>query len=338
MKNKQSFVSFVVTTLNQEKYIDQVLKAILSQDYPQKKIEIIVVDDNSKDKTQEKIKEFQKKYKNIYLYVKPSGTGKGPAASTNLGITKAKGEFIASVDGDAIISSNWLKKLLIEFVDKKVMVVSGMIYTANTQNLWANLAGRELEDRLLGLKQKEIDSISPCNTLYQKQIFEKVGLFNENFNYYGQDVEFCYRVREAGYRILVSKKTGCKHHWKESLWGWLKQVYGTGYGRLAALTLFPQKRAGDPVSNWRLIFQVPLTLFFLIFFTFYILFQSKILLLLSLFLILILFLIQIPMTLRIIKRTKDLRFILSPPFLLLRNLAWVWSFLVYNFNRLRRLT
>lgn len=335
MKNKP-LISFVVTTFNSERYITRVLEAILKQDYPRNEIEIIVVDDNSADDTQRRVRKLMERSRKVRLFTKPPGGKKGPAGSSNFGIQQARGEFIASVDGDAILASNWLRRLLPQFHDPEVGIAAGVIRTANPQNVWAAFAGRELEERFLGLKGEEVDSISPCNTIYKKEVFDKAGLFDEGFDYYAQDVDLCYRARQAGFKILVTKKTGCRHYWREGFWGWLQQVYGTGYGRLAAVARFPQKKTGDPISGWKLIVQIPLALLFLLAGLLFLLLGIPILLLLSLALALILLSIQVPTTLRIVRRTGDRRLLLLPFILFFRALVWSGAFLSYSGKRARR--
>lgn len=93
--NEQPLVSFVVTTKNEERNITNCLRSIKNQTYPKEKIEIIVVDNFSSDKTEELAKEFADK---VY--------SKGPqrAAQLNFGVEKASGKYIFYPDADMILS------------------------------------------------------------------------------------------------------------------------------------------------------------------------------------------------------------------------------------------
>lgn len=98
-------VSVVITTKNEERNIARCLDSVVNQSYPVNKIEIIVVDNNSTDKTVE----IAKKYNcQIYTY------GPERSAQRNLAGQKAKGEFILFLDADMAISSG----LILECLDK----------------------------------------------------------------------------------------------------------------------------------------------------------------------------------------------------------------------------
>jgi glycosyltransferase involved in cell wall biosynthesis len=99
MKSKNPLVSIIIPTKNSESHIEALLKSIKQQSY--KKIEIIVVDNNSADKT----KHIAKKYtKNVF--------NKGPerSAQRNFGASKAKGEYLLFIDSDMILTKSVVKE------------------------------------------------------------------------------------------------------------------------------------------------------------------------------------------------------------------------------------
>lgn len=324
-------LSFIIPTYNVEKYVSKVLGSIKKQKYPQKEMEIIIIDDNSTDKTLERIAPFRKQFSHLKIIVKDRSQPKGAAISTNIGIKKSRGEFVALVDSDAVLASNWIRELIAQFKDPKVGMAAGAIKTANPKNVWAAFAGRELEDRYSVIKEREVNHLSTCNTVYRRKLFDEVGVFDEDL-FYGYDVDISYRVRKAGYKILLSKKTYCLHYWKESFKGYLEQLYHTGYARLKILEKFPDTKVGGEVSGWKLIIQIPLTLGFFLLLPF--IFFNKILLYLFVALFAGVLVIQFPQAIRIIKRYRDFRFILFPLILVLRNLVWVWVLIKYNIDRL----
>lgn len=106
-------ISIVTPTLNAQKVLIPYLEAIKKQDYPKDKIELVIADGGSTDKTIEIVKEYGAKvYKNP---LKTAESGKC------VGVKKALGEFIVLVDSDNIMPSNdWLKRMiqpLIEYPD-----------------------------------------------------------------------------------------------------------------------------------------------------------------------------------------------------------------------------
>lgn len=105
MKEKVPSVSVIITTKNEEENIENCLKNVKSQSYPQEKVEIIVVDNNSTNKTKGVAKKFTDKVYN-----------KGPerSAQRNFGVEKASGKYILYLDADMILS----KDVISECVEK----------------------------------------------------------------------------------------------------------------------------------------------------------------------------------------------------------------------------
>lgn len=317
-------VSIIIPTYNSEKHIAGVIDAILSQDYPQDDLEIIVIDDNSTDNTSKIVNSYIKLSADINFIVKDKKMKRGAAASSNLGIKLSSGEIVCSIDSDAIISEGWLKHVVAEFSDPEVAAVAGYIKTANPERLVARFMGAELEDRYHQIKSKEVDHVSTCNTAYRKKIIEAVGGFDEEL-YYGYDVDLSYKVKKAGYRILLMKNVGCRHIWKSTLIDYLIQQFHSGYGRIYLVGKYPKKMTGDKVSGLKMMSQVPLLFLALIFLFFYPAISAAIM-------CLIIFLI-LPQTIRILYRKKDPTFILFPFFLIGRNAAWFFSSLKYVFDK-----
>ena len=107
-------ISFIVPSYNSEKTIEGCIKSIIKQ---RCKKEIIVVDGGSSDKTIS----ILKKYKLKILLEKERGAG--PAR--NLGLKKAKGDYIAFVDSDVVLPDNWTKKCIKKIGQNKSIVGVG---------------------------------------------------------------------------------------------------------------------------------------------------------------------------------------------------------------------
>ena len=117
MKN----VSFIIPNYNAEKTIDKVIDSILIQDYKKGKIEIIVIDDKSKDKSLEILKKYKKKIK---LVINKNNLGE--VKSTNKGIKLAKYEIICIILCDYILDSkNWLTTMAKSLNSSKEIGMAG---------------------------------------------------------------------------------------------------------------------------------------------------------------------------------------------------------------------
>lgn len=110
MNNTQPFCSIIVLNYFGEKVIKKTVESLLNLDYPREKFDIIIVDNNSFDKSREIIIDYAKKQQNIkYLFLDKN---KGFAGGNNEGIKIAKGEYIALLNNDCTVENNWLSELL----------------------------------------------------------------------------------------------------------------------------------------------------------------------------------------------------------------------------------
>lgn len=104
-------VSVIVPIYNGEKYISRCIESILNQSY--KKIELIIVDDNSNDASYEIIEKYLNTFTNIY-YLK-NDTCMGPAASRNRGLKHASSDYILFLDCDDWLDLNCIEKAINKF-------------------------------------------------------------------------------------------------------------------------------------------------------------------------------------------------------------------------------
>lgn len=115
-------VSFLIPTLNSERVLEDCLKQVTLQNYPKSKIEIIIADGGSKDKTIEIAKKYKAK-----IFNNPLKTGEAGKA---VALKHANGELVALVDSDNIIpSQDWLKEMVAPFADEEVVGSEPWEYT-----------------------------------------------------------------------------------------------------------------------------------------------------------------------------------------------------------------
>ncbi len=126
-KNTLPFCSVIVLNYYGEKVIESTLNSLLKMKYPRNKYEIIVVDNNSKDNSKAILTKYSKDYPNIKLFFlnKNFGFSKG----NNVGIKKAKGEYVALLNNDCVVEKNWLGELVKTATrDKGIFAVNSKIY------------------------------------------------------------------------------------------------------------------------------------------------------------------------------------------------------------------
>ncbi len=263
-------ISVVIAAYNAAEYIEEVLDSVLNQTLLPD--EIIIVDDGSKDKTLTVIKEYPKKlkpglkkrFKKVKRYKILSQKNKGPAGASNTAIKAARGDVILSVDSDAVLDRKFIRSAVKELKkDKKLGVVGGYIRTANPDKFWARMMGYDLEYRYdhigwVDADRAYVEHVSPNNTAYKSEVFRKAGYFDPKYHYC-QDVDHSYRVVDAGYRIMLLKKVGSRHYWRETFPGYTKQQFNVSYWRMKLVHKKPGKIRGDKVAGARMFMQVPLT-------------------------------------------------------------------------------
>jgi glycosyltransferase involved in cell wall biosynthesis len=116
-------ISIVIPTLNVERVIEQCLSAIYAQDYPKNRIEIIIVDAGSTDRTIE----IARKYRVHKIINNPLKTGE---AGKSIGIDSSQNELIALIDSDNIMDGNlWLRQMVEPFSDEEVFASEVLFWT-----------------------------------------------------------------------------------------------------------------------------------------------------------------------------------------------------------------
>lgn len=111
-------VSVVITTKNEEKNIENCLKSLLTQSYPSDKLEIIVVDNNSTDRTKEVVRAFKQSTLKLYKLSNFQLFNWGPerSAQRNFGAKQAKGEYYLYLDADMTLSPNVIEECVDKFI------------------------------------------------------------------------------------------------------------------------------------------------------------------------------------------------------------------------------
>jgi glycosyltransferase involved in cell wall biosynthesis len=159
-KNNLPLVSVIVTTKNEEKNIVNCLESVKQQSYPQEKIEIIVVDNNSIDKTKKIAKKYTKKIYN---------QGPERSAQRNFGAKKATGDWLLFLDSDMILSFAVIKKGINKAQRKKLAA----LYISEL------VLGRFFWCRVRRLERSFYDATSiDAVRLIRASIFQKVSGFD----------------------------------------------------------------------------------------------------------------------------------------------------------------
>lgn len=246
--------SIIILNYFGESIIKDTINSILNLNFPSNKLELIIVDNNSQDKSRQIIKEFEKKNSNIKsLFLNKN---LGFAGGNNPGIKMAKGEYIILLNNDCIVDKNWLKELiLLADKNKKIFSIGSKLKKYPPElNLIQNAGsivfqdgyGRDIgsivtseREQFYENDQKQFDSnkevYSTCGAavLYRSNILRKIGLLDETFFMYYEDTEISERARLCGYLNYYCPKAIVYHHHAKSSGEWSPFfIYHTEKGRL----------------------------------------------------------------------------------------------------------
>ncbi|BFI73506.1 undecaprenyl-phosphate 4-deoxy-4-formamido-L-arabinose transferase [Nanoarchaeota archaeon] len=194
-------VSIIVPAYNEEKNIKETIERLIELDYPKEKLEIIVVDDGSKDNTFEIAKEYEDKYNFIKVYKKENG---GKASALNYGIKRCTGDYIVVLDADSIPQKDSLKKMIKYFyLYPDIYVVVPSVQVDETKN-WVEKY-QYIDYVVYNFSRIVLDQVNAIFiapgpfSVFKKEVFEKVGLFDEkNIT---EDMEIALRVQKNGLKI-----------------------------------------------------------------------------------------------------------------------------------------
>lgn len=227
-------VTFIIVAYNAEKVMEKCLDSLNAQKYPHKQIEVILVDSSSTDNTKAIMQQFKKKYEEEYNRVLVLDNPKRTLpCGWNVALKEAKGEAVVRVDAHSTFPDNFIAEDVKE-LEKGENIVGGHRISVTSDDIQWQKTLLIAEQSLFGsgiAKYRRTNKREYVNTLahamYRKKVFDEVGLYNENLAR-TEDNEMHYRMKEAGYKFLLSPNVVSYHHARNSLKGMIKQKYGNG--------------------------------------------------------------------------------------------------------------
>src|SRR3989344_476667 len=225
-------ISIIIVSYNTRELL---LSSLKSQKAAAKnlKVEIFVVDNASSDKTANALK---KNYPEVKLIENQKNLGFSKA--NNQVITKATGKYVLILNPDTKVMPDTLEKM-VKFMDQnrnisistcRVELPNGQLdrdcrrhfpipwrafcHFSKLEKLFphSKLFDQYYFGYLSPSTEHEIDSCVGAFMMVRQSIIKKVGLFDEDFFFYGEDLDWCLRFREAGYKIMYTPRTKIIHY------------------------------------------------------------------------------------------------------------------------------
>ncbi|QJE96473.1 glycosyltransferase [Luteolibacter luteus] len=235
-------ISVIVCTRNGSSRIGACLKALERQTLTAH--EIIVVDDGSTDGTADLV---EKSFPDvILLQLEPSGL----SAARNAGAEAATGSIVAFTDDDCEADQDWLAGLSQTFA-KGWDAAGGPNLPPPPQNgAEAVVAAAPGAPSHVMLDDEEAEHLPGCNIAVRRAAYFDIGGFDPQFRTAGDDVDFCWRLRDKGYRLGFSPTAFVWHHRRPSLRGYLKQQIGYGKAEALLIAKHPARFTSSGDAKW----------------------------------------------------------------------------------------
>lgn len=192
-------VSVIIPVYQGEKFLNQCIDSVLNQTH--EKIEVICVNDGSKDQSLEILREYERKDQRVRVF---SQDNRGQSAARNLALSHAKGKFVVFIDSDDYIGKDYIKELYDEIIKERAdMVVCG--YTK------VDMEGKILFSKVIEGAEKRKDPIFPLTYISWNRIISRDLIVKNGFTYWEgvqcEDIPFILKLETAAKKVSYIKGT-----------------------------------------------------------------------------------------------------------------------------------
>ncbi|MCH7227667.1 glycosyltransferase [Haloferula sp. A504] len=207
--------------------------------------EIIVVDDGSGDGTADFV---EREFPDVRLIRLEAA---GLSAARNAGAGAATGEVVAFTDDDCEADPDWLVELARVFGEGWDAVGGPNLPPAPRDLAGAVVTAAPGAASHVMLDDREAEHVPGCNIAVRRSAYFQVGGFDPAFRTAGDDVDFCWRLRDAGMRIGFAPNAFVWHHRRTSPTGYLRQQIGYGRAERLLRNKHPDRFSPSGDAMWR---------------------------------------------------------------------------------------
>ena len=228
---KDPFISVVIPTRNAEDTIENCLKSLDDLDYPKDKMEIIIADGLSTDRT----REVAQKYKANVI----SNHKLRVVSARNVGFEQAQGYLIAFSDADCVMDRSWLRNSVKYFDDVAVAGIGGPNLIPPNESSFARAVGVIFDCAFSlggGAPTKIYDKVIESrahgsNAIFRADVLRQVMPVDEEM-FEGEDVVMNKKIEHLGYKLLYVPDVMVWHHRRTTPRRWWSQMYAYGLGKV----------------------------------------------------------------------------------------------------------
>ena len=197
-------VTIYIPAFNAEKTIEDSIKSIQNQSLAFD--EIIVVDDNSSDNTNEIVKKFH----NIKLIKNSKNMGLG--FNRNLAIKNSKNEIVAGIDADVVLDKFWLENILKTFEKDEIIMTGGKMIEKNFNNKFNSWRSRYYSQNWGDKNILNPPFLYGCNTIQNKFIWNKINGYDEKMLTNGEDIDYSKKIKQHNnFKLFYCPGAICHH-------------------------------------------------------------------------------------------------------------------------------
>ena len=229
-------LAVVMPVRNEEKFLAQTLDQLYLQDFQMDTLEVVIADGFSTDRTREIAESFRGRFGSLKVLDNP---GKLPSSGRNVGVKNSTAPYILILDGHTYIpNKNFLADIIDTFekTNAHCLCRPQPLKPPDINEFELSVAlcrgsalGHKPGSEIYADYEGEVDPTS-SGAMYRREVFEKIGYFDEKFDAC-EDVDFNYRVKQAGFKSWLSPKLTVFYYPRSTLQSLWKQMNRYGMGR-----------------------------------------------------------------------------------------------------------
>jgi GT2 family glycosyltransferase len=215
--DKSPSVSIIIVNHNRKHLLKTCLESVLGQTY--KNIEVILVDNGSQDGSVDFVEDY---YPSVRL-IKNNGN-QGYAMGNNLGIEHSRGKYIATLNNDTKVESDWLENLVaVAERDGQIGICASKQLNFSRPHIidsagiglrrWAYPFDRGRNEKDTGQYEEEVEVFGApgASALYRKEMLNEIGLFDEDFFAFQEELDLAWRARLSAWKCVYVPKAVVYH-------------------------------------------------------------------------------------------------------------------------------
>lgn len=233
-------VSIVVAARNEERHLPACLDALLAQDYPRDRLEILVMDGGSTDRTRETAATYMAADQRIQVLDNPERIA---ATAFNHGIRASRGEYVGVMSGHGIPAPDYVARAVRDLQQTQAWAVGGKIVRRSRTPVQRAIAMASSSPFGVGNAAHNYASTAQAAEtvfpgMWPRWVFDRVGWFDASL-VRNQDDELSYRIRRAGGLIWYDPMIRVAYEPRSTLGSFFSQYRQYGYWRVRVLELHP---------------------------------------------------------------------------------------------------